>query len=432
MANTQSLANRISTSLSALTKLTEATYGPSLDLSESGALVVGEKQGSFAAQDESLSKARNDLVNTAQELLHLAQGPIDHMVSLAYGATDTANLAMVVQFGIPQKVPFHMSISLSDLAIATSLPEDTLARTMRYAITNGVFAEPSPGRFAHTAASATLAKNKNLSDMVIFKSGFSSRVVISLADALKAQQLNALDAPEAAFNVSYPGYANFFEYMGKHPEASQGYFDYLDGRSKLPLYAVENVVGSWDWAKVGSGLIVDVGGSSGHTSIALARAFPSAKFLVQDINLSGLELGREIVGKDPDLKQRVSFQEHDFFKPQLVEADVYFFRNILHDWPDEKFIEIIQALVPALKSGSRILLSEGVMPEPPAARSALLEDKQVRMEDLAMVASHNSRERSVDQYTSLFKAVDGRFSLVGVTGKRPGVHHSLIEYTFAN
>jgi 6-hydroxytryprostatin B O-methyltransferase len=124
-----------------------------------------------------------------------------------------------------------------------------------------------------------------------------------------------------------------------------------------------------------------VGGSSGHTSIALARHFPQARFVVEDVNVEGLEMGRAIIAQDPDLPQRFTFREHNFFEPQPVEADVYLFRHVLHDWSDADCIRILQALLPALKDGARILLSEGVMPKPPAVRSALLEDKQVRYVD---------------------------------------------------
>lgn len=141
-------------------------------------------------------------------------------------------------------------------------------------------------------------------------------------------------------------------------------------------------------------------------------------------------MGRRIIAQDADLQQRITFREHDFFHPQPVQADVYFFRHVLHDWSDADCIRIIQALVPALKDGARVLVSEGVMPEPPATRSALLEDKQVRIDDHVMLAAHVARERSVEQYTRLFQAAHPGFELVGVSGNAVGVHHSLVEYKF--
>ena len=88
--------------------------------------------------------------------------------------------------------------------------------------------------------SATLAKNKNLHDMTVFNSGFSTRIVASLGDALKAQHDKIFEVPEAGFDLVYPGYKDLFEYMGKHADASLEYFDYLDGRSQLPWYVVDN------------------------------------------------------------------------------------------------------------------------------------------------------------------------------------------------
>ena len=163
-----------------------------------------------------------------------------------------------MRFGIPQKVPFGSTISLLDLAAATGLPEDILTRTVRYAITNAIFTELSPGQIMHSAASATLAKNKSLHDMTVFNSGFSTRIVVSLGDALKAQHDKVPDAPETGFNVAYPNYKNMFDYMGKHTEASQEFFNYLDGRSQLPRYVVDNTAEAWDWASIGFGTIVDV------------------------------------------------------------------------------------------------------------------------------------------------------------------------------
>ena len=62
---------------------------------------------------------------------------------------------------------------------------------------------------------------------------------------------------------------------------------------------------------------------------------------------------------------RVRFQQHDFFTPQPIkDADIYFLRFILHDWPDEECISILRNLVPALKNGAKILINEMVLPEP--------------------------------------------------------------------
>lgn len=43
-----------------------------------------------------------------------------------------------------------------------------------------------------------------------------------------------------------------------------------------------------------------------------------------------------------ELRDRVSFAEHDFFTEQPIkDAEVYFFRWILHDWGDEDAVRIL-------------------------------------------------------------------------------------------
>lgn len=68
-----------------------------------------------------------------------------------------------------------------------------------------------------------------------------------------------------------------------------------------------------------------------------------------------------------DVSSRVKFMGHDFFTEQPVkDADVYLFRWIFHNWSDEYSIKILRSLIPALKTGARILVNDNVLPEPNA------------------------------------------------------------------
>lgn len=125
------------------------------------------------------------------------------------------------------------------------------------------------------------------------------------------------------------------------------------------------VLNSFDWTSLSNGLVVDVGGSHGSLSIAIAQSFPTLRFIVQD-KAEVVELGREML--PANVRDRVSFMSHDFFTEQPVKnADVYALRWILHDWSDKYAVRILQALIPALKPGARILVIEQVLPEPGTA-----------------------------------------------------------------
>ena len=85
--------------------------------------------------------------------------------------------------------------------------------------------------------------------------------------------------------------------------------------------------------------------------------------------LPGLNMGRELAAKNAGIWDRIFFVEHDFFPPQPVHADAYFFRYVLHNWTDNDCIKIVRALLPSMKNGVKALLNEGVLPEPPNTKS---------------------------------------------------------------
>ena len=128
------------------------------------------------------------------------------------------------------------------------------------------------------------------------------------------------------------------------------------GEGYEPKYLLDH----YPWAELGKATVVDVGGSHGPVAIAIAERFSDITCIVQD--------RPEVIAdaKTPaGLEQRVTFQAHDFFTEQPVKgADVYYFRWIFHDWADKYAAKILQALIPALKPGARIVINEYIVPDP--------------------------------------------------------------------
>lgn len=127
-----------------------------------------------------------------------------------------------------------------------------------------------------------------------------------------------------------------------------------------PMIHLSNCIRDLDWKGLEvPEVIVDVGRAHGVLCAEILRAFPTIKRgIVQDL---GDVVNRSEVPSD--LKSRLEFQVHDFFTPQLVDADVYILRMILHDWPEPESIRILRNLLPALRKGSRLIINEIVLPE---------------------------------------------------------------------
>lgn len=118
--------------------------------------------------------------------------------------------------------------------------------------------------------------------------------------------------------------------------------------------------------------VVDIGGGHGLVSTFLARHSPTTSFMVQDLP-SVVAGGPDAVPEE--LRDRVTFMAHDMFDPQPVkDADVYFFRSVFHDWPDKSCVQILKALVPAMRPGVKVVINDACMPPagtlPPRANRA--------------------------------------------------------------
>jgi hypothetical protein len=134
-----------------------------------------------------------------------------------------------------------------------------------------------------------------------------------------------------------------------------------------------------------------------------------------------------------ELNSRVSFQAHDFFNPQTVAADVYFLKGVLHDWPDKYAINIIRALLPAMRPGARIIIYETCLQPQYNSKGEktmpLPIERMMTTLDLQMLVTLNAKERTVDEWESLFLKADQRLKLASVK-TFPGTAWGLIEVVF--
>ena len=173
--------------------------------------------------------------------------------------------------------------------------------------------------------------------------------------------------------------------------------------------------------------IYQVGGSSGHASIALANAYPQLKFIVQDLP--------ESIANAPalpsTLSSRITFMEHSFFSPQVIEhAKVYLLRMILHDWPDAEARMILQNHAGVLRGNSRLIIMDTVLPTPGSVPTN--EESLALYRDLTMMQMFNSKERYLSDWKALCEGVEvegGKLVLESV--KKPyGSVMSIMEVVY--
>ena len=164
-----------------------------------------------------------------------------------------------------------------------------------------------------------------------------------------------------------------YDYLNAHPAKAKRFAGAMKSLTANPGQSASILVNSFPWATLGNGTVVDVGGSKGQFSIAIAEANPNLKFVVQDrpevIKGAESELPASIAGQ-------IMFMAHDYYTQQSVQAEAYLFRWIFHNWPDAYCIKILHQLIPALRPGAQIIVHDHLLPEPNTV--SLLKERQAR------------------------------------------------------
>lgn len=132
----------------------------------------------------------------------------------------------------------------------------------------------------------------------------------------------------------------------------------------------------------------------------LVKQFPCIKVTVQDLS--------EVIDTAPEVVDCVEFQACDFFTEQPVKgADVYLFRMIFHNWSDKYCVKLLRNLVPAPSKDSKVMINDRLVPKPDELSP--YKDRLVRAFDVVMEERLNSKERNIEDWTTLLKQADERF-----------------------
>lgn len=345
---------------------------------------------------------------------------------------------MLNQFNFWDAVPLNSSISYADLAKKVGLNVSVVQRILRYAQTRRIFAETAPGskQIQHTSISAMPVHNPLIRSWIGHNlEDFWPSAQFLPAALRKWNDDDSGDASHCAANLAF--YKNdenktiwdfFTEDEAPERGLPKGYRDKRFGEAMTaatadPSFNLNSVHALYEWdALPNNATMVDIGGSAGHVCVEIAKNHHNLTFIVQDRPILESNFNTTVPA---DLKSRIKFQPYDFFTPQTVQgADVYFLKHILHDWSDPWAAKILRQVVPAMTSSSKVLIMDGVMPDPGTAPRTV--EGVMGALDLQMLVGLNGKERTVDDWKSLCKLADDRLVVRSIRAP-PGIAFAIIE-----
>ena len=292
--------------------------------------------------------------------------------------------------------------TVAELAAEASADEDTLHRLLHALATVGVYDEREDGRFALT----------ELGD------GLRSDVPGSLRPLARTLSCHALWSAYAHLGHSVRTGENAFEALHGHDVWThrRGHPDeneiFNQNMTALTSLVAEAVAEAYDFSAVST--VVDVGGGQGLLLDTVLTRHPQ---------LTGTVFDQEhAVAQAPltaALGPRWASVAGSFFE-EVPEADAYLLKSILHDWPDDRCVEILRTCVRGLRPDGVVLVVETVLGRPGF-------EVEAAFSDLNMLVLPGGRERSEEQYGALFAAAGLRLTRVVDTPTRMSVLEGRVD-----
>ena len=312
-----------------------------------------------------------------------AQGAAVQLLNqVALGYIVSAALNVALELGIADRLA-NGPRSSADLAKDAAVTEDGLYRVLRALASAGVF-EEQPGRtFALNLPAAMLKRGPaSLYDLGLWMTNpFHFRVYAETLHSVKTGQ------PAAEKVTGMP----VFEYFVRDARLSDVFNNAMTSWSGPTVAAA---LKAYDFS--GIDVLVDVAGGHGHVLTSVLRQYPAMRGILFDLD-------HVIAGASPLIQAagmgaRVETMSGDFFKAVPSGGDAYIMKNIIHDWDDDKAIAILRNIFTALgrRRDGRVVLLEAVIP--PGNQPDF-----GKLIDIEMLLMPGGRERTRDEFASLFK-----------------------------
>jgi O-methyltransferase domain/Dimerisation domain len=280
----------------------------------------------------------------------------------------------------------------SDLARTLKVNESALYRILRLLASQSVFEEKVPRTFINTELSQFLCTGVpgSVRSILIFRGSeffFSpfSEILFSIETGRSARaKVLGMDG---------------FEYLKTHPETAGIFDDAMTNMSELIGPAVSAAYDFGRWAT-----LMDVGGGNGMLLASILRMYPGVRGVLADLpHVLERAQHRDFLGGE--LESRIGMQPCDFFREVPPGCQAYVMKSVIHDWDDDRALEILVNCRRVVPADGALLLVEWALPEGNLPSVG-------KVGDVAMLVLTGGKERTFQEYRDLLTSAGFRFHQV--------------------
>ena len=198
------------------------------------------------------------------------------------------------------------------------------------------------------------------------------------------------------------GGKGWFDWVSESPERVENYHQAISSYADFDYASLGNTIDFSHHRR-----LIDVGGGQGILSKHLLKKYPHLQITILD--------RQEVLQKLPN-QPNLQFASRDFFQPWNLSADAIILARVLHDWPDESVLKILQYARDALTQGGTIYILEMFLDEETGSGALL---------DLNMLVMTGGKERSALEFEKLLTTAN--LQLIEIRKMSPVVSIQILQ-----
>lgn len=271
--------------------------------------------------------------------------PSRALMTLATGYWDTQAVYVAAELGVADQLAGR-ALTATELAPLVGADPDALDRLLNFLVGKKVLTGDSATGFALTEVGELLRAEHpaTMRDLARFYGNEFYRAWGNL--------LHSVRTGGEAFEPVLGD--ELFPYLDKNIEASLRF----DGAMAAGQSFFGDVPRAYDFSRART--VLDIAGGNGSLLGAILRANPGVRGTVLD-RQQVLEANAPELAKQ-DYADRLDWVAGDFFESVPGGCDIYILSRILHDWSDERCLDVLANCQRAMAPGSTLLLLERLVP----------------------------------------------------------------------
>ncbi|UMB70214.1 acetylserotonin O-methyltransferase [Mycobacterium paraterrae] len=271
-------------------------------------------------------------------------------------------------------------LTIEELAPRVGADADALSRLLRALIGRGVFHRRQDGRYELNSLARTLCSDAQVSMKPAAEFYGSREQRERWTMLIEAIRTGRSVVPALHGKGSF----DYFAEDLRHAEL------FNQTMSSISALTDAAVVAAYDFSSYAT--VVDVGGGHGLLLANILAATPGIHGVLYDLPTVVATVSKILCYTR--LADRIRIEQGSFFEGIPAGGDAYVLKNIMHDWPDDKAVQILRNVRAVAGPQTTVLLVELVIPDHDR-------DFPGKWADLEMLLNLAARERTATEYRKL-------------------------------